>query len=181
IFLPEDIKKIKEWRKKVNFAINIGVNKYLKPVVDIEDLAAELYSIYAFRFREIPEIGDFFEEMVHEERLHSSIVRLISELVWRKEHLEKLKKVIPISKLNKLKKNIVSYKRRAYKMSLKEAFSAAVELESLERDAWPMGVIQTLTKIIPDAFKELPKFVFDGEGSHSNRLMRYMRMFIEGG
>lgn len=179
VFTPEDIKKIKVWRKGLVPEVQSRVNRFLKPVIEIEDMAAELYSIFSYRFSGIPEIKEFFLDMSHEERLHSSIVRLIGELVWKEADIKKLKYVVPLKKLVELKKKIYEYRKNAYKVSLKDAFASAVELETLERDAWPKGLIQTLTRIVPDAFKGLPVYVFDGEGSHSRKIMEYMKSFFK--
>ncbi len=167
VFTPEDVQRIKQWRESTVASPSVRrISEILEPLVQKEESARDLYWTFSQRFRMVDEVGEFFAEMAQEESTHAAAVRLLSELLRKSKELQALQKLVPQKELQQMINTINKYKRRADKVSLREAFKMAVDVETMERRCWPEGMIKALQKVVPEAFEYLPKFLVDGEDEH---------------
>lgn len=167
VFTPKDVGKIKQWRESTVASTSVQrISEILEPLVQKEEAARDLYWILGQRFRLVEEVGEFFEEMAHEESTHAAAVRFLSELLHKSKELKSLQKVVPQKELHQMITTLDKYRRNTDKASLREAFKMAVDVETMERRCWPEGMIRALQKAVPEVFEYLPKFLVEGEDEH---------------
>lgn len=178
VFTEEDIRRIQDWRRRTTESpTGRRIGQLLLPLLRKEEGIQALYRTFADRFREVPEIRDFFSEMAEEEGTHASVVRFLSEVIKESRELPALRRALPQEKLRALLAQVIRHRRRAHLLSLREAFQTAVEVEAAERQCWPEGLFRALARAVPHAFSHLPKYLVDGEDAHIRRLGSYANRY----